>query len=346
MAYTEDNAFELIKSAHARGRLGHAFIISGAKNAGMDSLTTRIVNMINAADEPEAEEGGVDLFGEAAVPEPVKVAETLAELEGNLVRIVTPRSKSRIIKVDQMRELEKFMYQAVDADKWKVGVVMAADRMQPSAANAFLKTLEEPPNGCILFLITGSPEALLPTILSRCVSIPLVPMSDERIPLEGEAVMLKSMCRNGKIGFNTVSRALTIKSVFSGIMAQRKADITAKHEATQKEEREHYRNATDGTWLKEREKYFEALIQSDYLLERSEWIDLLIVWLGDLVRIKSGAPRLEFKNLEPVMREVAEKESLESLLRRMESMEQLRGMLNTNVSEALALEVCFMKSFG
>jgi len=346
MAYTENQAFELIESAHARGRLGHAFIISGAKNAGLQELTTRVINLINSTVAEPVEDTGMDLFGEPVVAQPVKQAENLDELKGDLVRIIAPESKSRIIKVEQMREIEKFMQQAVTAGKWKVGVILDAERMMPAAANAFLKTLEEPPNGCILFLLTGRPEALLPTILSRCVNLPLIPEIDQRVALEGEDEMLTSLCRNGKLGFNSVSRALSIKSVFAGILAKRKLAITASHEVAQKEEREHYKNATDGTWLKERERYFEALIQSDYLLERSEWIDLLIAWLGDLVRIKVGAPRLEFKKLESVMTAVAQKETLESLLRRMEAMEELREMLNTNVSEALALEVSFMKTFG
>jgi len=139
---------------------------------------------------------------------------------------------------------------------------------------------------------------------------------------------------------------LTIKSVFASVLNKRKLAITKDHEASQKEEEKHYKNATDGEWLKDREKHFESLIQSDYLLERSKFIDLLILWLGDLVRLKTDATKLEFSQNESAMREIAEKEELESLLRRMEALEQLRGMFETNVSEALALEVGFMKAFG
>jgi len=102
---------------------------------------------------------------------PCKEAKNLDELEGDLVRVVRPYGKARFIRVDEIRELEKSMFQAADAGKWKVGVVVDADRMQASASNAFLKTLEEPPKGCLLLLLTHSPERLLPTILSRCVNI-------------------------------------------------------------------------------------------------------------------------------------------------------------------------------
>jgi len=417
MAYTEDKAYELIQSAHSRGRLGHAFILSGAKE-NMESLATRVINLINKVDvnaapkkkleakprvepvvveeapvveasAPSSDDGGMDLFANAAddaggdlfdmfgeveatpapapkeEPKPVATksvaksqpapvvekkpyveAKNLDELEGDLVRIIRPHSKSRIIKVDDIRELEKSMFQAAEADKWKVGVIIDADRMQAAASNAFLKTLEEPPNGCLLLLLTHSPERLLPTILSRCVNITLMSSDSQRTPLEGEKDMLTVLLRSGKQGFSSVSRALTIKSVFSTLLNKRKLAISKDYEVAQKEEEKHYRNATDGEWLKEREKHFESLTQSDYLLERSKFIDFLILWLGDLVKLKSNASRLAFTQHESAMRECADKEGLESLLRRMEALEDLRGMFETNVSEALALEVGFMKAFA
>ena len=351
MAYTEDKAFELIESAYERGRLGHAFIISGTKHAGVESLTTRVVNLINRDEEKEDEgEGGdmFDLFGEVEgvdkAPEPE--AENLQELEGELVRIVRPQMKSRIIPVDAMRELEKSMFKTARKGKYKVGVIVDADRMRTEAANAFLKTLEEPPNGSILFLLTASPERLLTTILSRCVNIPLIAENDVREELEGEQEMLTTLLRNAKVGFNSVSRALTIKSVFATILNKRKLAIGKVYEASLKEEQNHYKNTTDGEWLKDREKHYESLTQSDYIFERSKFIDLLILWLGDLVRIKSGAPRLDFQQFEAGMVEAASNESLESLIQRMDAMEELRGLFETNVSEALALEVCFMKAFA
>ena len=351
MAYTEDKAYELIESAFKRGRLGHAFIISGTKHSGVESLTTRIVNLINREEESEVTDGGVDsfdLFGEVQgvdkAPEPE--AENLTDLEGELVRIVRPMMKSRVISVDAMRELEKTMFKSIPKGKYKVGIIVDADRMRTEASNAFLKTLEEPPDGSILFLLTPSPERLLSTILSRCVNIPLIAENDEREQLDGEQEMLTTLMRNAKMGFNSVPRALTIKSVFASILNKRKLAIGKIHDASLKEEQSHYKNTTDGEWLKDREKHYDALVNSDYLFERSKFIDLLILWLGDLVRVKTGAPRLDFNKQEAAMREAVEKESLESLLQRMDAMEELRGLFETNASEALALEVCFLKAFA
>ena len=343
MAYTEDKAFELIESAHERGRLGHAFLITGDAGAGGESLATRMINLINASDDDGGDDA-FDLFGE--VQQTNVEAKDLDELEGDLVRIIRPRSKSRVIKVDEIRSLEKALYQSAEAGKWKVGVVLEADRMMPQAENAFLKTLEEPPNGCMLLLITSSPERLLPTILSRCVKLPLISENSQREELAGEKELLAVLARVGKQGFDAVAKALTIKSVFSSVLAKRKQEITKQYEAELKEEQDTYGKTTDGNWLKDREDFYVAHTASEYLAERSRFIDLLITWLGDVVRVKCDATRLDFTAQESVLREVAEKESLESLLQRMEALEELRRMFETNVSEALALEVGFMKAFG
>ena len=71
----------------------------------------------------------------------------------------------------------------------KVVIISDADRLQPQAANAFLKTLEEPPKDSLLLLLSALPEALPDTILSRCIAIPLT-SQDQR---ESKAQKKKSL---------------------------------------------------------------------------------------------------------------------------------------------------------
>lgn len=337
MAYTEDKAFELIKSAYERERLGHAFLITGEALAGGERLASHIIELINGADDATA---GLDLFGEAPPPEP----QSIDQLEGELVRVVRPEMKSRRISVKQMRELEKSMYQASAQNKWKVGVVLEADRMGVGAENAFLKTLEEPPANCLLLLITSNPDRLLPTILSRCVQLPLM-TNAKREEHEGEAELLEVLSKIGKVGFGSVWRSLTLKAAFSRVLDKRKAAISKANDAAQKEEVLQYKQTTEGDWLKQRENYYKALTESEYLLERAQFLDVLITWLGDVVRQKCGVEQLDYPKHSAVTKAVAEGESLESLLRRMEALENLGSLLETNVSEQLALEVGFMQAF-
>ena len=84
------------------------------------------------------------------------------------IQWVEPESKSRQIKVDeQIRPLIEFFSLTSYEGGWKAAVILFADRMNPSAQNALLKTLEEPPPHSLLVLVTDTPAALLPTIRSR-----------------------------------------------------------------------------------------------------------------------------------------------------------------------------------
>ena len=165
MALLCEKAFELIQGAHGRDRLAHAFLVSGPPGSGKQALAARVVDLLNP---PEA--SGGNLFGE---PEEKPAPRELDDLEGEFVHVLQPRSKSRLISVEEMRELERRMYLSAPSGVWKIGVIVDADRMNEAAENAFLKTLEEPPQNCLLFLLSAYPEFLLPTIRSRCVNITL-----------------------------------------------------------------------------------------------------------------------------------------------------------------------------
>ncbi|MDA8968515.1 hypothetical protein N9F48_00430, partial [Akkermansiaceae bacterium] len=91
MAFSVERAYELVESAHERGRLAHAFLITGPKGSGKEALAAQMADLLNGEDD-----AGGDLWGE---PE-VKEAPTLEGVEGEFVRVIRPRSKSRIIRVE------------------------------------------------------------------------------------------------------------------------------------------------------------------------------------------------------------------------------------------------------
>src|SRR5947207_12379232 len=92
---------------------------------------------------------------------------------------------------EQIRELEHGLQMCGAEGRRKVAIIAEADRLQPQAANAFLKTLEEPPGNSLLLLLSALPEALPDTIVSRCISIPLAANGEEiKIPERAELVDL------------------------------------------------------------------------------------------------------------------------------------------------------------
>lgn len=336
MAYTADNAFDLVASAHSRQRLAHAFLISGAIGSGKERLAARIIQLVNCP----AESSGIDLFGapvETPVPE-------LDELISSWVAVVRPRQKSRIISVDDIRTLEHTLQMACPAGTCKFGVLVGADRMNDNAANAFLKTLEEPPANTHLLLLSANPQRLLPTILSRCVRIPLI--GGTPLVENGGAELVAALNRSAVRAFGTPIAALQLKAVFSQFLAQAKhaANEAAKH--AEKEEIAAYRDGTDGAWLKSREDFHKAAAEAEYLDVRSRLFDVLLAWMADLLRLKTGSGGLDFPACSHSLQPIAERETVENLLKRMSALEELRQTLETNAQEQLALEVGFLKAFG
>jgi DNA polymerase-3 subunit delta' len=246
-----------------------------------------------------------------------------------------------------MRELEKSFYVASAQGKWKVGVILHADRMGEGAENAFLKTLEEPPSNCLLLLVSDAPDLLLPTILSRCVRLPLMAATGERITSESQNELLSALASMARQGIGNISSALTLRAAFSRVLAKRRAEITKLNDVALKEETKKYKNTTDSdNWLKDREKFYIAHTESEYLNEREKLIEVLISWVGDVVRQKCSVNRLDFPSEKDTTARVADAHELSDLLQRMEGMEQLRANLETNVQEQLALEVAFLTAFG
>ncbi|MEM1084194.1 MAG: hypothetical protein AAGI48_08725 [Verrucomicrobiota bacterium] len=334
MAFTVDQAVTLIEGAHERNRLAHAFLISGPRGSGKEELAARIVKSL------EGGGGGMDLFGEPVKEE----APPLDELAGEWVRILRPQSKSRRIKVEDVRELEKSLYLVAGPDTWKIGIIVDADRMMPQAENAFLKTLEEPPPRTLLLLLSDTPGALLPTVRSRCVRLPLI--GTPNLTGEGGGELVEALNLAAESGFGSPAVALGLKSVFSLILSRQKAQAEAAMKEILKEEEKALRHAVEGDWLKRREDALKAVAESDYLGERARLFDVLQAWLADVLRCKTGSGGLDFPESVEALRSVAENEPLPALLLRMEAVEELRATLDTNAQEQLALEVGFLKAFG
>ena len=146
MAFSPAAAFSYLRRAHEQGRFAHAYLISGAPGTGKRELASRLANLVNGTDAR-------DVFA-SGTPN---------------VYLAAPGSKSRRIVIDQIRGLEHALQMRAPDGRKKVAIISDADRLQPQAANAFLKTLEEPPNDSLLLLLSALPEALPDTILSRCL---------------------------------------------------------------------------------------------------------------------------------------------------------------------------------
>jgi DNA polymerase-3 subunit delta' len=332
-----ENARSLLQSAHDRGRLAHALILSGPAGSGKEELAAAMVTHLNGSGEE-----GADLWGDPVEP----VVKPLEELEGDLVRIVRPKSRSRRILVDEIRELEKPIYLSAPPGKWKVGIIRQADAMNEAASNAFLKTLEEPPPDCLLLLLTSAPARLLPTIRSRCVEISLFNRTslEERLA-ERMGAMEEALTHLANDGPG-VWAALALKVALEETLASWKAERDKAFNEELKAEAAIYKQGSDGKWLQDREEAAKAELAGELIGMRASLVEWLGAWLGDAVRMKLGANRLELPGQQNATQAFAAKVDLPGLLARTEALAQLSALMETNAQETLVLETCLLDAFA
>lgn len=169
--------------------LPHALLVHGAKGVGKLALAERIAQLLlcesaDAARRPCGACEGCRWYAGGNHPdfrriEPEAMA-AQSETEGEEGAASAKKGKpSQEIKIDQVRELAGFLNIGSHRGRRRVALVHPADEMNPNAANALLKGLEEPPAGAMFILVAHRPARLLATIRSRCVSVPVaIPARD------------------------------------------------------------------------------------------------------------------------------------------------------------------------
>jgi DNA polymerase-3 subunit delta' len=181
--------------------LPHALLIHGPQGVGKLALAEGIAQLMlcehaELARRPCGSCEGCRWFLAGNHPdlrriEPEALAKAPVEVEGEEPAPASSRAKPSIeIKVDQVRELAAFLNVGSHRGRRRVALVHPAEDMNPNAANALLKGLEEPPTGAMFLLVTHRPARLLPTIRSRCVAVPVaVPKAKAALEwLEGQGV--------------------------------------------------------------------------------------------------------------------------------------------------------------
>ena len=327
MSFTFDKAISLMENAKANQRLAHAYLITGPSGAGKELLAIRMIEMVNEADR-------------------ARNVQKLDELKNATTTVIGPESKSRRIKVEAIREGEHVLQMVAPPGVTKFVVIKDADRMMPQAENAFLKTLEEPPDSSRLLLLSSQPEMLLETILSRCIKIPLAGKGGPAELDESARGLLEALRSHANSGEKSISGALGLMSRFSGILKEEKAAIAQRNQEIQKAEVAQYQKTTEGDYLKRREEYFKAITEAEYLRQRNDLIEYLVMWFGDVLRQQHGSPHLDLPDFAETTRKLASEMHINELSRRIDAVEELRTNLNTNVFEALALEAGFIQAFG
>ena len=317
MPLTAEEAFARLRTAHGHGRFGHAYLITGPEGAGTRTLATRLAGLILGTNE-----------------EPLR--------HGDL-HVLEAESKSRRIKIEAVRELERELHLRSFFGGPKVGLIFDADRLVESAANAFLKTLEEPPEQSHLLLVSSHPEQLPETVVSRCIEVPL--RAAEARPLDARQIALLEMLK--AVGTRTdLPGAFGALQRFNRLLAEARLAIEEEISVSQKNDELAYKQAGDLRGLEEREEHYKALVEARYRHQRTALLGVLEQWVADALRQQHGTAGLDYPDLAEQTAVLASAASTTELLRRVEALANLRENLERNVHEQLALECAFLQVFA
>ncbi len=163
-------AVDLLRGHLTNERARHAYLITGPQGVGRRTLAIRLAQALNCSQPIEP-----------AIPCGECRACRLIEKMQHPDFSVVQAEAGRALKVDQIRELQRTLSLSPYEATYKIALLLRFEEANPNAANALLKTLEEPPPQVIMLLTASDAAALLPTIISRCEVMRLRPLSIEPV---------------------------------------------------------------------------------------------------------------------------------------------------------------------
>ncbi len=294
------------------GNLPHALLFAGPPGIGKNDLanlfTSSILCAQTAADGlPCGECRGCRLVA--------------AETHPDFVR-VTPPEEGKVIGVDQIREVIRYLSLKAQYNGYKIVIITPADRMNMNAANSLLKTLEEPPVDTLLILVTEKPARLPATIRSRCQSILF-----NRPPADLALPWIKENTNNRKdarilLELAGGSPLLTVRIANEDYLSQRLAVL---------DDLEHVASGqTDPVAIADKWLKF-GIKESLY------WIHS---WLIDMVRLKMAQqpPLVSNPDIYERLKNMANKQDVNQLFGRLDRISRAMQLLESTVNPQLLME--------
>jgi len=332
----QQEAVRSLQRSLERGRLGHAYLFQGSDVEELERVARTLAKTLSCEQPVRAPEGqAIDCCDHCP---------TCRKIDGENhpdVQWIRPESKTRIIRIEQIRDLLQTVYLKPTASRIKVAVIVEADRLNPQAANAFLKTLEEPPGDSILVLLTLEPQRILETILSRCLRLNVSGESPRHLAAD----YVEWLRGFSEAAAQNQSSLLVRYKALSVILSRLGAIKEAITEALTKRSPLETHDDVE-TKLKEKwEDELSAAIEAEYRRQRGELLAGLQWWMRDvwLLTQNLGAEFLTYPSLASLAGAVAGRVNVEQAGENLGTLEKLQRQLTSNVQEALALEVGLLR---
>jgi DNA polymerase-3 subunit delta' len=314
----------ILKASILHDRVAHAYLFFGEDGIGKRLAALRFAQAINCETDYGPE--GPDACGACRSCHQIE-----ARTHPDFLLIEPDQEQANPqIKIEQIRELEQQLVYHPLVGRRKVCLIDEADRMTPGAANALLKTLEEPPDHSLLLLITSRPSALLATVRSRCQGIRFVAparadvetalMTKRRIlPADARFLAMVTQARIGQALETDLAAIRVEQDEFSALTSAKSLQSVA-------------------TLL----TAAEALYRSDRAPEALEWI---VRWIRDLILVSVGADPDHVLNRDrlPQLEDAARGLRPDALLDLLADIETIQQAATRNVNLQMALETILLR---
>jgi DNA polymerase-3 subunit delta' len=336
----QDRAIASLRAALRRDALHHAYLFGGPEGVGKGTAARLLAQAANCtgpgtadgalADDPCGACGPCRKIAKGVHPDVLFLAEERVMAKAGTWEPRGGKSPSKDIVVDQVRDvaLRRLALRRFEGRRRFV-VVDPADAMNPQAQNALLKTLEEPPPGTTLVLVASNPDALLPTIRSRCLRVTFAPVPAglvaERLEAAGrspEAARFAAALSGGSLG-----RALRLPEG-EGLVEERAAILDAAG----------LHGDDAGGWLSYAARHGKDRERA------AATCDLLALWLRDVLAARAGAALL-LTDVGEATRGAAARTTPGEVARRAAAVRKAAEALVQNASPVLALEAMLVRWF-
>lgn len=314
-----EKLIEHLQSAIAMKKVSHAYIFDGEKGAGKNFLADIFAAAL------QCENGGTDPCGSCT---------SCRQAEGrnhpDIIRIT--HEKPNTISVNDIRQqlCGDIMIKPYKGP-YKIYIVDEAEKLNVQAQNALLKTIEEPPAYAVILLLTTNAESFLPTILSRCVSLHLKPVSDrlvrkylmEQVKIPDYQADICVAFAQGNIG---KAKRLALSEEFM----EMKDHVIHLVKYIQEMEMS--------------ELIFSMHKITEFKTDIADYLDLLMVWYRDVLLYKAtwNPSSIVFSDEILTIQKMASKSSYEGIETILKALDKAKLRLAANVNFDLTMELLLL----
>ena len=323
-----EKASAALRRALDSGRLSHAYLIAGPPHVGKMTLAIDLAAALNCT-------GDAAPCGECSACDRTRRG---IHTDVHVVGLETDGSEGgrtrTLIGIDQVRAVQRETALAPFEGRFRVVIFDAAERLSGEAANSLLKTLEEPPAQVVLLLLTSKPEALLPTVVSRCQLVELRPVAAdviaswlvERLGMAVEDADRTARLADGRPGW--AARA----AEDPGMLTKVDEKIDTVEELARGSMADRFAHAAK----------LGSAADRDRESGRRE-LDVWIGWWRDVMLVKEGAPQLA-SNVSRIesLNAAADDLTQSQIAGAIKAIRETKNLIDRNVNSRLALEVMML----